>query len=225
MKNTFFIFLAILFVSCKESKSNDISEQAKELTIAEKIANAHGYESWENVREIEFTFNVDRGENHSERSWTWEPKNDIVTFLTQEDSNIVYNRKSMDSTDIKTDRSFINDKFWLFIPFQLVWDQGTTISEPIMAEAPISKTNMHKITLTYPNEGGYTPGDAYDLFYGDDFLIKEWVYRRDNSETPSLTTTLEDYQDFNGLKLATMRKMANNNDWSLFFTNIKVTTE
>lgn len=225
MKNLIFIFLAFLFVSCKESKSNTISEPIKELSIAEKIANAHGYENWENVKKIEFTFNVDRGDNHSERSWTWEPKKDIVTFLTQEDSTVVYNRKSMDSTVIKTDRSFINDKFWLFIPFQLVWDKGVTISDPVMAEAPISKAQMHKITLTYSNEGGYTPGDAYDLFYGDDFLIKEWVYRRGNSETPSLTTTLQDYQNFNGIKLATMRKMANNEDWSLFFTDVKATME
>lgn len=225
MKNLIFIFLAFLFVSCKESKSNTISEPIKELTIAEKIANAHGYENWENVKKIEFTFNVDRGDNHSERSWRWEPKNDIVTFLTQEDSTIVYNRKSMDSTVIKTDRSFINDKFWLFIPFQLVWDKGVTISDPVMAEAPISKAQMYKITLTYSNEGGYTPGDAYDLFYGDDFLIKEWVYRRGNSETPSLTTTLQDYQNFNGIKLATMRKMANNENWSLFFTDVKATME
>ena len=226
-KSSLLILLAVLLASCKQTKSEGEipvnTPLAKEMSIAEKIANAHGYENWKNISKIEFTFNVNRGENHSERSWSWEPKKDIVTFSA--DSTVVYNRNDMDSTSIKIDRSFINDKFWLLIPFQLVWDKGTTISEPVMAEAPISKAKMHKITLTYPSEGGYTPGDAYDLFYNDDFLIKEWVYRRGNSETPSLTTTLEDYQDFNGLTLATMRKMADNDNWSLFFTNINVITE
>src|SRR5690606_1149011 len=226
-KSSLLILLALLLASCKQTKNEGETPNntpvVKEMTIARKIANAHGYENWKNVSKIEFTFNVDRNENHSERSWSWEPKKDIVTFSA--DSTVVYNRNDMDSTSIKIDRSFINDKFWLLIPFQLVWDKGTSISEPVMAEAPISKSQMHKITLTYPNEGGYTPGDAYDLFYNDDFLIKEWVYRRGNSETPSLTTTLEDYQDFNGLTLATMRKMADNDNWSLFFTNINVITE
>lgn len=226
-KSSLLILLTLLLASCKQTKNEGEipvnTPLAKEMSIAEKIANAHGYENWKNVSKIEFIFNVNRGENHSERSWSWEPKKDIVTFSA--DSTVVYNRNDMDSTSIKIDRSFINDKFWLLIPFQLVWDKGTSISEPVMAEAPISKSQMHKITLTYPNEGGYTPGDAYDLFYNDDFLIKEWVYRRGNSETPSLTTTLEDYQDFNGLTLATMRKMADNDNWSLFFTNINVITE
>src|SRR5690606_24027094 len=146
------ILLTLLLASCKRiQRKSEIPANtplAKEMSLAERIANAHGYENWKNVSKIEFIFNVNRGENHSERSWSWEPKKDIVTFSA--DSTVVYNRNDMDSTSIKIDRSFINDKFWLLIPFQLVWDKGTSISEPVMAEAPISKSQMHKITLTYP---------------------------------------------------------------------------
>ncbi|WP_100610035.1 hypothetical protein [Confluentibacter lentus] len=222
MKNAILIILTILCVSCKENQKN-ISE-TKELTIAEKIANAHGYEHWKNVSKIEFTFNVDRDSSHSERSWIWEPKNNYVSFLADKDSIVSYSRTKIDSTKINLDKSFINDKFWLLIPFQLVWDKNTTISEPIKTEAPISKTQMNKITLTYPNDGGgYTPGDAYDLYYGDDFLIKEWVFRKGNTENPSLINTFETYQVYNGLKLATEHKMANG--MNINFTNIKVTLE
>ena len=130
----------------------------------------------------------------------------------------------MDSTHIAADRAFINDKFWLLAPFQLVWDTSATISETKMAEAPISKTELNLITLTYPNEGGYTPGDAYDIYYGNDYLIKEWVFRKGNSVEPSLTTTFENFKDYNGIKIATDHKMADGN-WNLNFTDVNITLD
>ena len=196
------------------------SEVKKELTTAEKIAKAHGFDNWKNVNEIKFTFNVDRGENHFERSWTWNPKTNDVRLISEKDT-IQFNRKSIDSISMKTDRAFINDKFWMLVPFQLVWDKGTTFSEAIKEITPISKTELNKITLTYGNEGGYTPGDAYDIYYDDDFIIKEWVFREGNSKEPSMTTTFENHEDFNGIKIAKDHKMAEGN-FNLYFSNITV---
>ena len=137
---------------------------------------------------------------------------------------ISYNRPEIDSITLKTDRGFINDKYWLLAPFNLVWDEGITISEPVKEEAPISKNELNKITLTYSSEGGYTPGDAYDFYYDDDFLVREWIFRRQNSEDPSLISTWENYQDFNGIKIALEHKKLEEN-WNLNFTNVKVTLE
>lgn len=218
--------LLTIFVACKtetkkqETEIEKVSELKKELTIAEKIAQAHGIDHWKNVNQIEFTFNVDRGESHSERSWTWNPKIHDVRLVSNKDT-IYYNRNSVDSLSINADRAFINDKFWLLVPFQLVWDDGTTFSEIKKEVAPISKTELNKITLTYSNEGGYTPGDAYDIFFNDNYRIEEWVYRQGNSETPSMMTTFENYEDFNGLKIAKDHKMAEGN-FNLYFSNIKV---
>ncbi|MCH7524939.1 MAG: hypothetical protein IIC74_08015 [Bacteroidetes bacterium] len=217
----YIIFIAIFIFSCNKEKKT-VSEQ-KQITIAEKIANAHGYENWDKVYQINFTFNVDRDTTHFERSWQWKPKTNTVIMISKQDT-ISYNRSHIDSTNLKTDQTFINDKYWLFAPFNLVWDKGTTISEPIKEEAPISKKELYKITLTYNNEGGYTPGDAYDFYYGDDFLIKEWVYRKGNAEEPSLITSWENYQDFNGIKIALEHKKLEEN-WNLNFTNVKVTLE
>lgn len=215
MKNSILILFIIgLCLSCKQEKNN--TSKVESLTVAQKIANAHGYEHWSKVSEIQFTFNKGR-------SWVWKPKSNDVTLMTSKDT-INYNRASIDSVSLKADRAFINDKFWLLIPFQLVWDAGVTISEPEVAVAPVSKTKMNKITMTYSNKGGYTPGDAYDLFYGDDYIIKEWGFRKGNKPEAGLINTFENYQDFNGLKLALDHKN-NVNDWSLPMSNVKVTLE
>ena len=221
MKNLIYIVLiAFAFISCKqktEAKFVDIEVAKPKISTAQKIANAHGFENWKNISEIAFTFN-------GNRSWLWKPKTNDVTLLREKDT-INYNRTKVDSLLTKTDGAFINDKFWLLIPFQLVWDKGATISEPIIEESPISKAKLNKITLTYSNEsGGYTPGDAYDIYYNDDYLIKEWIFRRGNQTEPSLTTTFENYQDFNGIKIALEHKNAAG-DWNLKFSDIKITLE
>jgi len=215
----FFSFL-IVFYSCKQNVKKESAALEKELTTAQNIANAHGIQHWKEVTQIKFTFNTSRGE----RSWTWEPKTQNVILINQGDT-VSYNRFKIDSTSLQADRAFINDKYWFLAPFQLVWDKDATISEAAIEAAPISKTEMNKLTITYPpNGGGYTPGDAYDFYFGDDFIIKEWVYRKGNQAEPSMMTTWEDYQDFSGIKVATMHRKAEDN-WKLWFTGISVTTE
>ena len=217
MKNLILIAVLTLFIiSCKEKKETIPEPEVKELTIAEKIANAHGFENWKHVSQINFTFN-------EQRNWSWNTKSNEVTLITETDT-LTYNRKKVDSLSTKANGGFVNDKFWALIPFQLVWDKGLTISESSISEAPISKSQLNKITITYSNEGGYTPGDAYDIFYDDTFIIKEWVFRRGNSEKPSLTNTFENYQDFNGIKIATEHK-TDDGGWNLKLSNIKVITD
>ena len=219
MKNFIYIaFIGLLFISCKQKP--ETKQPEKEISIAEKIANAHGFENWKQVSEIQFTFNVDEDSSHFERSWIWKPKANEVIALSKKDT-INYNRSVIDSILTKTDSGFINDKYWLLVPFQLVWDESITISEGIKEEAPISKTQLNRITITYPNEGGYTPGDAYDIYYDDDFLIKQWIFRKANQKEPSVITTFENYQDFNGIKIALDHKKAKGN-WNLNFTNVKI---
>lgn len=213
-------FLMVLTYSCKQNTKKETIVPEKELTTAQKIANAHGFEHWKDVSQIKFSFNTSRGK----RSWTWEPKTQNVVMVSNGDT-ISYNRSKIDSTSIDADRAFINDKYWFLAPFQLVWDKDATISEVTKEVAPISKMEMNKLTITYPpNGGGYTPGDAYDFYFGDDFIIKEWIYRKGNQAEPSMMTTWEDYQDFNGLKLATMHKNAEDT-WKLWFSDISVKTE
>ncbi|MBV7269834.1 hypothetical protein [Winogradskyella luteola] len=226
MKSLYLGLICLLLVSACKSEKEDIviDEEKNELTIAEKIANAHGYEHWKNVSEVKFTFKVDRDTiKEKGRSWVWNPKQDKIK-MTAGETSVEYIRSQMDSTHIRVDRGFINDKFWLLVPFQLVWDTSATISEPEKAESPINKEQLDMITITYPNEGGYTPGDAYDIYYDGNYMIKEWVFRQGNSAEPSLANTFENYKDFNGIKIAIDHKKDDGN-WNLNFTDVSITLE
>lgn len=217
------LFAIVVFVTTTSFilSKNAVKSFAQEENILEKVANAHGLQNWANVEQIKFTFNVDRDTSHFERSWIWKPKTNDITAITA-DEILEYNWADMDSVAYKTNGGFINDKFWLLAPFQLKWDANNITHEHALSqEAPISKKTMQKLTIVYGSKGGYTPGDAYDFYFGDDFIIKEWVFRKANQEEPSMITTFEDYKDTKGLKIATMHKMGEGN-FKLYFTGVEV---
>lgn len=219
------IICFFLVISCNsEKKKTIIEETSKKLTIAEKIANAHGYENWKNVSEVKFTFKVDRDTIKGQgRSWVWRPKENKVSMSLGE-TQISYIRHEMDSTHIAADRGFINDKFWLLVPFQLVWDTSATISDPVIAKSPIKNEDLNMITLLYGSKGGYTPGDAYDIYYDENYMIKEWTFRQGNSEAPSLSNTFENYRNFNGIKIAIDHKK-DEGKWNLNFADVSITLD
>lgn len=214
------LFILVCSVSCKTDTKKPDQNQQEASTLLEKVAMAHGYESWKDVKELHFTFNVDRDTAHFERSWIWKPKTGEVTGISMGDT-VSYMQKAVDSTVMRVDAAFINDKYWLLAPFQLLWDKDNFNHTSSKAEAPIHAQTMHKLTIVYGNEGGYTPGDAYDFYFEDDYIIKEWVFRKGNQVEPSTNTTWEDYTKNNGLKLSHMHQNKDGG-FKLYFSNVEV---
>ncbi len=56
--------------------------------------------------------------------------------------------------------------------------------------------------MTYPSEGGYTPGDTWELFVGTDNRVQEWIYRRGGSAKPSGVWSWEAYKKAGPLLLS-----------------------
>jgi hypothetical protein len=222
-QSTLFLALILLISSCKSDKKTE-EPTAEEQTILEKVANAHGISNWNSIEELKFTFNVDRDTMHFERHWVWNTKTQDVLGISRGDT-INYNRKSVDSIAMRADGAFINDKFWLLAPINIFWDQNNlTYSQEDMAIAPISNDTLQKLTVVYGNEGGYTPGDAYDFYLADDYLIKEWVFRKGNSGEPTSTATWEDYQTTGGLILS-MTHANKEHNFKLYFTGVEAVTK
>lgn len=219
------LILFLVFLACKDGKKDpDRSiESGKDQDILEKVAYAHGFENWAKVRELHFTFNVDRDTSHFERSWVWRPVSGDVTLMVGGDT-INYNRKAVDSTLAKHDAGFINDKFWFLAPYQLMWDQKSFTYELTQGTpSPISGSPMQKLTIVYGNEGGYTPGDAYDLYLDENNMVREWTFRRGNKPPPGADATWGEYKDMDGLQLATEHQMGGGTA-KLYFSGIQVVT-
>ena len=152
---------------------------AAEKDPGRQIANAYGLADFGSIEEIHYTFNVEFGDRHITRSWIWLPREDVVAFHAENGAPFTYRRAELDETTSEEQRQidhwFVNDQYWLLFPFHLVWDEGLTI-EDRTREDPSGDGTRH-LVVTYPEAGGYTPGDTYELFVDDADRIAWWIYR------------------------------------------------
>lgn len=219
-KNVLLILFSLVLFSCKNETKTVTSEFQKELSIVEKIARANGLENFDRIKEISYTFNVKVNDSlRTSRAWTWNPKSNKV-ILTTKDSTVTYDHKSEAGQHEWVDQRFINDQYWLLFPFHLEWDEMEWEHEK-EAKAPISGKIFQKITVTYPSDKGYTPGDVYEVFYDNSLLIREWTYRPGGSTEKAFPATWEDYKDFSGIKIAT-RHRNKDGSFELFFSDVEI---
>src|SRR5882672_9770039 len=66
----------------------------------------------------------------------------------------------------EVDPAFQNAQYWLLFPLHLSWDGGAKVEETGIHELPLGKGSATRVVVTYPPEGGYTPGDVLKLFVG-----------------------------------------------------------
>lgn len=218
-----FVTCSILLTGCKnENNTAQVSEEESTATgdpLTTQIAIANGFENFEDVKQLNFTFNVKVNDTlRSSRTWNWYPQEDKVELIENGTSFSYENDGDFDETEKAADQKFINDTYWLLFPYQLEWsDYENTYTKEVAA--PISKQQMQQLTVKYDGDGGYTPGDTYHIFFNDDKIIQEWTFESSGGRT--LTTTWEDYETYNGLKIAQTHK-TEDGSFELFFTDIKV---
>jgi len=205
MKKIILIPVVLIFMlSCKKdtntaTETTNSDQPETDTTILGKIANAYGYENWDKVEKVNFSFVVNPGENESSRSWEWDPQSDKVTLKSKGDK-LTYQRRNITKEYVDADKAFVNDSFWLLFPFHLVWDD---IEYEVIenSKSPIHKKEATKLIVKYPEEGGYTPGDKYEVYVNDSFHILEWTYHPKGKEEPALANTFEDLSNFDGIKV------------------------
>jgi hypothetical protein len=94
-----------------------------------------------------------------------------------------------------------------------------------MQKLPLGKGSAKLVTVKYPN-GGYTPGDTWDLYVGSDNRIKEMVYHRGSPKSPVpalVTVTWAGYKKAGPLLFSTEhRGTADGQPLHLFFSNVAV---
>jgi hypothetical protein len=124
----------------------------------------------------------------------------------------------------EVDLAFLNDQYWLILPFHVVCDSGANVEDTGMHKLPLGKGSAERVVVKYPSEGGYSPGDTWELYVGSDTRVKELVYRRGGPTKPRVVVaTWAGYKQAGPLLIASdHRGTADGKPMRVFFSNVSV---
>ena len=165
-----------------------------------------------------------------QRDWRWDVANDRVTLFKDGEAAVVVTQPMQQApgrskAEDKANQQFINDSYWLLFPFQLVWS-NPNVEEAGWAKLPIvteDKKFHPKFTAQWPDEGGYTPGDAYDLYTDGSGRIVQWVFRRGGGEKGRPATWDEHAQL--GPIVVSLEHTNADGSFRLWFTDVSIEVE
>jgi hypothetical protein len=200
-----------------------------------KLIQAAGVHRFDQFRELRFTFNVARKDQPTvSRSFVWTPATQEVQVRAVDKDGkpfaLSYQRdqiKEHTPADIvQADKWFINDSYWLLMPLHLSWSGDVQIEEKGLATKPIGGGEALLVVVSYPpTAGGYTPGDAYDLYVNpSSWLVEQWAFRRGGAAEPTLVNTFDDYHMLGPLRLAFEHKNADGS-FRLWFSDVSAVTK
>ena len=123
----------------------------------------------------------------------------------------------------EVDPAFVNDQYWLILPFHVVWD-GANVEDTGMQKLPLGKGSARRVVVKYPSEGGYSPGDTWELYVWSDNRVEELVYRRGGPQKPSVVVaTWAGYKKAGPLLISSdHRGTADGKPMRVFFSNVSV---
>lgn len=162
--------------------------------ILDQIAKTYGIDSWDQVEAVRYTWNADiTGLFKAAHKWEWEPKTNKVTFEGVDKDGkpvkVSYVRtdpgSQSDAVKNEVEPSFINDNYWALFPFHAYWDKGASAIDQGRFNLPAGPGMGELVPLKYPADGGYTPGDTWDLYVGKDNRVVYFVYHRGGAKPPS----------------------------------------
>ena len=198
--------------------------------IVDQLAKTYGVDSWGQVEAIRFTFNLESPK--LSRSWVWEPKADRITYDGPDKDGkpvkITYSHSQLASQSAfvkeMVDPAFINDQYALLLPLHFAWD-SVTVEDAGVQRGHLVKGSARKVVVKYPSDaGGYTPGDTWELFLGNDGRIREIVLHHGGTVKPTLSyATWADHKQAGPLLFSLdHRGPADGKPFRLFFTKVAV---
>jgi hypothetical protein len=196
--------------------------------IAEKMAKTFGIDSFGQVEGIRYTFNVERPGANVARSWEWDPKTDTVSYEGKDKDGkpvkVTYKR-SQPGMPEDIDASFLNDQYWLLLPFHVIWDTTATVTDEGMQKLPLGDQSGEKLVVKYPAEGGYSEGDTWDIYVGADGRVQEFVYHAGPKKPRTVIAPWTDYKKAGPLLFSLdHQSKAGDNPVHIFFSNVAVKT-
>ena len=234
-KIRFLIFgvLVVAATSCSQKPAPVAEQTAKTQPVtAEQLAKTYGLDSFGQVEAIRYTWNAQFPGVNLSRAWIWEPKTGRVSYEGKDKDGkpvkATYIRSQLDSqpANVKNevDPAFVNDNYWLLFPLHAYWDKSATVTNQGMKQLPIGNGSAELVAVKYPSDGGYTPGDTWDLYVGKDNRVEQFIYHRGGPKKPStVTMTWEAYKKAGPLLISTDHNgTADGNTVRIFITDVAV---
>jgi hypothetical protein len=204
----------------------------KRPAVVEQLAKTYGLDSYGQIEAIRYTFNVEFPGVTLSRTWVWEPKTGQVSYEGKDKDGkpvkVTYVRSQLssqsDAVKNDVDPGFVNDNYWLVFPFHAYWDTKADIQDKGQQQLPLGSGSAQLISVKYPSDVGYTPGDTWDLYIGNDNRIEQFIYHRGGPKKPSLVTaTWEGYKKAGPLLISTdHRGTADGGPFHLYFSDVAV---
>ena len=225
--------LVLAATSCAQKRSSVPEQIAKTYGfVPEQIAKTYGLDSFGQIEAIRYTWNAQFPGVNVSRSWVWEPKTGQVSYEGKDKDGkpvkATYLRSQLNSqpANVKDDidPAFINDNYWLLFPFHAYWDTSATVTDQGMQQLPLGNGSAELVAVKYPSEGGYTPGDTWDLYVGKDNRVEQFVYHRGGPKKPSVViATWEGYKKAGPLLISTDHHgTADGNSLRIFISDVSV---
>ena len=200
--------------------------------IFQQMFKAYGFESFGQIEKIRYTFNI---EGLLSRTWEWEPKTDLITYEGKDKDGapvkVTYLRSQLSSQSdfVKNeiDPAFSNDNYMLLFLLHVSWDGGAKVTDEGMHKLPLGNGSAQRVVVKYPSEGGYAPGDTWELYVGADHRVEEFVYRGGGpgiQQRPNvLIATWADYKTAGPLLISTdHRGTADGKPVRVFYSDVSV---
>jgi len=204
----------------------------KHSSVAEQIAKTYGLDSFDQIDAIRYTFNAEFPGVNLSRSWVWQPKTGQVSYEGKDKEGkpvtATYVRSELDKQpeNVKNDvdPGFVNDNYWLIFPFHAYWDTSADVQDKGTQNLPQDSGSARLVSVKYPSNGGYTPGDTWDLYVGPDNRVQQMFYHRGGPKKPSaVIATWEGYKKAGPLLISTEhRGTADGQPLHIFFSNVAV---
>src|ERR1700756_1735130 len=128
--------------------------------IAEQLAKTYGVDSFGQIEEIRYTFNIQFPGVSASRSWDWQPKTGQVSYEGKDKDGkpvkATYLRSQLNTqpANVKDEiePAFVNDQYWLIFPFHAYWDSSADVQDLGMQKLPLGKGTAKRVAVKYPME-------------------------------------------------------------------------
>lgn len=183
------------------------------IMLADQVMNSMGGRAaWDEANAFYWNFFGARmllwdKDNNRVRVYIPDSKTTIALDMNEMSGNVWKNGEKMENPDSvstylqKAKEIWINDSYWLFMPFKLK-DSGVTLKY-VREDTTMAGEKADVLRLTFDNVG-VTPDNAYEVWIDfDDKLVKQWAWFKEaGQEEPNFVLPWTDYKDHNGLLLS-----------------------